>query len=105
MKNAVKSHSLRLFRSNSDIQGFYKEHIRFNDSVDKRSKVNLAVIDDEPFAPQTNLSSYGYKITPLGDIKNIHELESFSIVLCDIIGVGRYFDKSTQGASIISEIK
>lgn len=105
MKNALKRQSVRLFKSNSDIQSFYRDKINFKDSKDKRSKVNVAVIDDEPFAPQANLSSYGYKIDPIGDIKDIHELEEYGIVLCDIIGVGRYFDKSTQGASIISEIK
>lgn len=44
-------------------------------------------------------------IDEIGDLKNTNEVVEYNIVLCDIMGVGRYFDTSIQGASIISEIK
>ena len=66
MKNALKTFIADYLEANSDIQGFYKEHIRFNDSVEKRPKVNLAVIDGmKPFAAARQIYHplWAYKIT------------------------------------------
>ncbi len=105
MKNFVKKKALELYYDNRDILSFYRDNIKYENVVSKREKVKIAVIDDEPFAPQTNLSSYGYKAQPLGDIKRVDEVSKYHIVLCDIMGVGRHFDTNLQGASLISEIK
>lgn len=70
-----------------------------------RSTVRIAVVDDEKFLPFANLTSYGYNITELPDVRNISDIESYDIVLCDLMGVGLHFDKSIGGASIIAEIK
>ena len=72
---------------------------------DMRSTVKIAVIDDNRFTPMKNLENLGFDITELGDIKRIEEIEKYSIVLCDLMGVGLAFDKHAQGAQVISEIK
>lgn len=72
-----------------------------------RSKVKIVSIDDEPFQPLVNLQNLGYNVTCIGDIKNVTEVEPYSIVLCDIMGVGLFFDanNSSGGTTIIKEIK
>lgn len=70
-----------------------------------RATVRIVVIDDEKFQAFSNLSSYGYNISELPDIKSISDIESYDIVLCDLMGVGKNFDKTIGGASIIREIK
>lgn len=70
-----------------------------------RATARIAVIDDEKFQAFSNLTSYGYNITELPDIRSVSEIENFDIVLCDLMGVGNNFDKSIGGASIIGEIK
>lgn len=101
----MKSLALQFFKSNSDIRDFLRSRVRFENQHARRAAVKIAAVDDAPFAPQTNLQSYGYQITPIGDVKQLSELENYNIVLCDLMGVGLHFDAKKQGASIIAEIK
>lgn len=96
---------LRAYYSNRDIETHYTRHIAVKREGERRSVVKMCVIDDQPFLPLNNLSSYGYKITHLGDIKDVEEIKNFDLILCDIIGVGSSFDHKMQGAALISEIK
>ncbi|SFK64282.1 Response regulator receiver domain-containing protein [Shimia haliotis] len=73
--------------------------------ADKRREVSIAIVDDQPFEAARNLTTYGYKIQELGDLKSISEVASFPIVLCDLMDVGAHFDKNAHGASIIKEIR
>lgn len=91
------------YKTNADLRNFRKR--QGISVVDLRKTVPIAVIDDEPFAAETNLRSHGYSITQIGDIKRIDEVEKYRIVLCDLMGVGRHFDPSKQGASLIQEIR
>lgn len=72
---------------------------------ERRGKVPIAVIDDEPFAAQQTLTNHGYDIRQIGDIKNLSEIDDFNVILCDLRGVGRNFDNKNQGAYLIDEIK
>ncbi|MDP3677295.1 MAG: hypothetical protein Q8R44_19720 [Novosphingobium sp.] len=72
---------------------------------ERRMKVPIAVIDDEPFAAQQTLTNNGYDIRTLGDIKTLDEVQSFNVILCDLQGVGRHLDSKNQGAFLIDEIK
>ena len=72
---------------------------------DKRGKLSIAVVDDQTFEAGRNLKNYGYVIIPLGDLNDIKEVEGYSIVLCDLMGVGIGFDDKYQGASLIREIR
>jgi DNA-binding NarL/FixJ family response regulator len=72
---------------------------------EKRDKVRIAVIDDQPFAPEQNLRNAGFRVDSIGDIKSLDELELYQIVLCDLQGVGAHFESKYQGGFIINEIK
>lgn len=101
----MKKFILRFYKSNSELSNFMKATTHLQTVQSRRSSVNIAIIDDQGFDAQLNLQSYGYKVDALGDLKSISEVAKYHIVLCDIIGVGKNFDKNTQGASLISEIK
>jgi hypothetical protein len=73
--------------------------------IDNRSQFQIAVIDDEPFTPLESLRRNNYNITYLQDISAIDTLRRFSIVLCDLIGVGGALNPTLQGAHIIVETK
>lgn len=101
----MKNLSLKLFRTNREIRNFAAKAAHLQSEKTRRSAVPIAVIDDQPFVPQTNLQSYGYNISQIGDIKSLNEVAKYPLILCDIMGVGRHFDSKLQGASLISEIK
>lgn len=71
----------------------------------RRSKVSIAIIDDEPFTAQQNLTNHGYDVHPIGDIKKLDEIDAYNIILCDLAGVGLNFNEQYQGAYLIDEIK
>jgi hypothetical protein len=73
--------------------------------AEKRSKISICVIDDNPFEPKRNLENAGYRITFLGDVNSIDPVTSHHIVLCDLMGVGTALDQKKQGAFLIKEIK
>lgn len=101
----MKSLTLSVWTSASDIEGYYRDQIGPKDIRKRRANVGICAIDDQPFAPQQNLMNYGFKIDCLGDIKTVAEVAQYDIILCDIMGVGQSFDIRTQGASIMSEIR
>jgi len=101
----MRNIALKLFHSNLVLRDRYRTAAALRRSADKRGLVKIAVIDDEPFKPQLGLERYGYNFTLLGDLRDVKQTQPYHMVLCDIIGVGKYFDQSRQGASIIAEIK
>lgn len=101
----MKEFLLAPFRSAASIESYYRERVANRDIRVRRQSVGICVIDDQPFAPQSNLGNYGYRIHPLGDIKTVSEIEPYDLILCDIMGVGQHFDTKLQGASIIAEMK
>lgn len=101
----MKEVLLTPFRSSRDLEGYYKDRIAVRPIRDRRNSVKIAVIDDQPFAPQTNLRAYWYDITPIGDIRTIDQVAGYDLILCDILGVGLSFNTTLQGASLIAEIK
>jgi hypothetical protein len=96
---------LNSYHSILEIRDFAKKNKAMQTRADLRGVVKIAVIDDEKFAAFNNLKSYGYNITELPDISRISEVSDFNIVLSDLTGVGRNFDSSIGGASLIREIK
>lgn len=97
--------ALKMFKTNKAISEYYREKVATRELRERRENVSICVIDDQPFAPQTNLLNYGYRINAIGDIKSIKEIASYDLILCDIMGVGRHFDERLQGASVIAEIR
>ncbi|TGS45645.1 MULTISPECIES: response regulator [unclassified Mesorhizobium] len=96
---------LQTYKSNAKLADFYKRQSTSLNIAHRRGSVKIAAIDDEPFSPQTSLKAFGYNIDHIGDIKSVSEIKDYPIVLCDLMGVGIHFDKSSQGATIIREIK
>ena len=45
------------------------------------------------------------KFLNLGDIKDINAVHSYSVILCDIKGVGKSFGSKYEGAHVIEEIR
>lgn len=101
----MKSILLTPFKSNASLVSFVRTKSHLNSVQARRAAVKIAVIDDQPFLPQTNLQSYGYAVTSIGDLKSISEVRDYHLILCDVMGVGRHFDAKLQGATLISEIK
>lgn len=94
-----------MLRTNREIQDFLRNDFELLNGDKYRSKIEIGVIDDQPFTPQVTLQSFGYKFTTLGDIPNFDNLEKYQIILCDIKGVGRAIAASKEGATIIGELK
>jgi hypothetical protein len=71
-----------------------------------REKVVIAIIDDQPFQPQTNLTNNNFRFKHFADLTDdLTLIKDHPIILCDIIGVGRSMNPFTQGAHLIKEIK
>lgn len=103
--SAMKRFLLNFLSSNDELRGFHERKVSPRPRNLRRQNVGIAVIDDEPFAPQTNLNSYGFNVVPIGDLRAVDGIAPYDIVLCDLMGVGQHFDGKLQGASIIREIK
>ncbi|NVZ82499.1 hypothetical protein HX836_11875 [Pseudomonas yamanorum] len=95
-KKAISLHSVEVL---------YKKTIALGSRNAIRSKVEIVAIDDNEFHPETNLRNSGFNIRSLKDINLISDVEPFSIVLCDVSGIGVSLSADTQGAYVIEEIK
>lgn len=78
-------------------------HLR--SAAELRRSIKIAVVDDQPFAPEHNLKNNQFQIVTYTDIHKIDQLEEFPIVLCDLQGVGLQLASDLQGAYLIEEIK
>lgn len=74
-------------------------------STSIRSKVPIAIIDDEVFSHEALLREHGYNIRHFPDIEDVRSLEAFPIILCDIKGVGKAFKSQFEGGHLIEEIR
>ncbi len=92
-------------KSIEELERWQTSHKDPQNENEKRSKIKIAVVDDQPFSSAKNLRSVGYQISELGDLKSVKEIEEYHIILCDIQGVGSAFDSSLEGGFLIDEIK
>jgi hypothetical protein len=69
-----------------------------------REKQRVLVIDDSAFSNLENLKKNRYQIDHVSDLESITMVEGYTIILCDINGVGRKLG-GKNGAHLISEIK
>lgn len=70
-----------------------------------RHGTRIAVIDDDPFLNIDALRASGFNLIELGDIKSIDSITAYSVIICDIKGVGASFGSKFEGAHVISEIR
>ena len=95
----------RQFRLAGELRNPKYEALRSASMKEKREKIGICVVDDNPFEPKKNLENAGYRITFLGDVNTIEAVTNYHIVLCDLMGVGTALDERKQGAFLIKEIK
>lgn len=88
-----------------EIEASYRRSTAMRDVSTLRASVDIVVIDDNPFSAENNLKNSGFKITALRDILQVQEVADYSIILCDVNGVGISLSQDTQGAYVIEEIK
>lgn len=93
------------FKSVTSIPERKVQQIQSRFAQNRRESVRIAVVDDKSFEPGRLLTNHGYKISYIGDVKNVSELKDYQIVLCDLMGVGQFLDRSDEGAAIIREIR
>lgn len=74
-------------------------------TAERRSKVEILVIDDQEFGAEKYLTQNGFRIVHKKDIDNIRDVSSYAVILCDIRGVGKALGSSKEGAFVIKEIK
>ena len=75
-----------------------------NSIAELRKHINMLIIDDNDFVPESYLKANGYQIHRKTDIDTIKDVEPYDIILCDISGVGKKLGYSKEGAFIIREI-
>ncbi|WP_428592343.1 hypothetical protein [Sphaerochaeta sp.] len=76
------------------------------DLTDAKSKIEIAVIDDNPFAPREALLIHKFRIVELGpDIRSVDQVSTYSIIICDVSGVGKAFGSQLEGAHLVTEIR
>ncbi len=93
---------IKLLRTPLDLYAI-RRVFHANDS--NRGSFEILVIDDEPFTPEAPLRKHGFNIQSQEDIENIDAVAKFPIVICDIVGVGKKFGSSNEGAHLLAEIR
>jgi hypothetical protein len=92
-------------KSISDLESNKAVYDRTRKPSDLRRSIQIAVVDDQPFAPETNLRNNQFQISVLKDVNNVDELRDYQIILCDLQGVGLQLSSDMQGAFLIEEVK
>lgn len=85
-------------------EAVFTRSVALTNSAELRRKVEIVAIDDQDFYPETNLRNAGFNVITRRDIQQLHEVDPFSIVLCDVNGVGTALNSNSQGAFVIQEI-
>lgn len=76
------------------------------DLADAKSKVEIAVLDDKPFAPREALLIHKFRVVELGpDVRSLDQISTYSVVVSDVGGVGKAFGSSLEGAHLVAEIR
>lgn len=78
---------------------------RLRSPAELRKSIKIAVIDDQPFAPEHNLKNNQFQIVTYTDVHKVDQIVEYPIILCDLQGVGLQLASDMQGAYLIEEIK
>ncbi|OJV91800.1 MAG: hypothetical protein BGO34_06695 [Bacteroidia bacterium 44-10] len=70
-----------------------------------RSKVNVAIVDDEEFVYLDELRRSGFSLVKYDDVPDLQSLEAYPAIICDIKGVGKAFKSPFEGAYLIRELR
>lgn len=72
--------------------------------LDKRKTTEILVIDDQGFSYKDYLARLHYNIKHVFDIDDVRHVDHYTIILCDIFGVGAKLGLQREGAHLIDEI-
>lgn len=76
------------------------------DLNEAKTRVEIAVLDDNPFAPKEALLNHKFRVVELGaDIRSLDQVSTYSVVVCDVKGVGRAFGSTLEGAHLVTEMR
>lgn len=70
-----------------------------------RNNIKIAIIDDMEVPYLESLRKSGYNVRHYKDIEDFEMLKSYSVIVCDIKGVGKSFGSKLEGAYIIKEAR
>jgi hypothetical protein len=76
-----------------------------SDLLVDRNGIKIAIIDDMDVPYLDMLRNSGYNVKHYKDIEDFEILKSYSVIICDIRGVGKSFGSKLEGAYIIKEIR
>lgn len=76
-----------------------------NDLLIARNNIKIAIIDDMEVPYLESLRRSGYNVRHYKDIEDFEILKAYSVIVCDIIGVGKHFGSKLEGAYIIKEAR
>ncbi len=76
------------------------------DSTSFRTKVKIAIIDDEGVPPVllSSLRSRNFNVQDFEDIENVDQLAAYNVIISDINGVATKIDPQKQGLALIYEL-
>ena len=66
---------------------------------------DILIIDDDPFTYEDALKKNEFMIDYKSDIQSLKDVEAYSVILCDIMGVGKFLQSQYEGAYLVRQIK
>ncbi|AUI82459.1 hypothetical protein [Alteromonas macleodii] len=103
-----------IFRTRGRIKRSYMFRTRYyleqlntqgDDPLIDRNNIKIAIIDDMEVPYLESLRKSGYNVRHYKDIEDFEILKSYSVIVCDIRGVGKNFGSKLEGAYIIKEAR
>lgn len=76
-----------------------------DDLLIDRNGIKIAIIDDMEVPYLESLRRSGYNVRHYKDIEDFDMLKAYSVIVCDIKGVGKHFGSKLEGAYIIKEAR
>ena len=70
-----------------------------------RRQFEILVIDDEPFAPTSDLAKHGFQIVWQPDLEMVRRAHPYHVIVCDVKGVGQSLGSDMQGAHLLRELR
>lgn len=92
---------------------FYKKISELNGEIilkevsitDLKKMAEIIVIDDHEFDYLHDLQKYDFNIRQKNDLADLSDAEVYSIILCDIRGVGKILNSKYDGANLINQLR
>ena len=90
----------------NEIADLNAEPVLKNYSLPQLKRVtDILIIDDDPFTYEDALKNNEFMIDYKSDIQSLKEVEAYSVILCDIMGVGKFLQSQYEGAYLVQQIK